>query len=896
MGSGKEEVGIELFELSELDFFKNKVKKVVFGANITDESKLIFRDNKIESKIRSVEFIGASVGFLEGNTIISKRSCIIFNQESSGQLKNNWFAGENIIEFKGMSEAELSGNFLKFKSCGIIQKEQSHIKAFNNKLRAYGEEAVGLKLSGMGESEMNRNKLNNMYIGAICSEASKLNFTENEVESKLKGICFSGMSEGIIYKNSLDTKEICLSYCGESSGEIKENSITAGTGLFINGLAQVKVAENIIKCMRENIKIEDQTKGIIKKNKLKSLRNKFSAGIVMSGSAEFYILENKFSGLSDAIRLMNQTISHIEKNVIKSSVYGLKIESGSEAHIKNNRIYETEYGIYYNSRVSYVNISSNYYRKNLKNKIDTVSLQKKKIFNTGARKEEMKNKTREWVIKNGKIFRFYYYLALYSFSFVLKKIFCTDIYLRRGMLLTDWHPGVSDIDLFILFKRRKSVVREKKFIKKIIFARSIFKIFFPFIGEIHISTLKELKNYIKFGGIRSYEGSLGWKPLLGSKKIKEKYAYDQIKFKFDCAAEILNLWQGCCGVYFNEEKTLNNSLKFLKAVIDILKYSYYIKKGDIKFSFISRTQIVDEVISDADVRAGLQNILSQIKNSWEKHEFNIELHEPVFICIFLYISDIFETLIKETDMHAVIYGDKFEKSVYKNLKKAQADLWGLGEEIYSKTEEKPLKIVQNKPGLFYVVIDNKITRQRLLPFIKHIAFVKNKSFSKSTKILLITETIYEVMLNLIHLDSPFNAYFPDTNEKGTYVSEYDSFQRYIGNSGAVKEINAYEGLLNTRVREAIVNISVSYRIEKMLKIDPGLYKSYFLSSLLAINIYLRRKELVVPPVMENIFRYMDSNNMKIPCSKFLRRKKLDNYNDISKIIYKMNNSSIFRNI
>lgn len=88
------------------------------------------------------------------------------------------------------------------------------------------------------------------------------------------------------------------------------------------------------------------------------------------------------------------------------------------------------------------------------------------------------------------------------------------VYLRHGLLDSDWVPGISDIDLTVLFEPGKSA--EEEFTFATAFWRRVehLKRFFPMLGEIDLIDSKQISSWTRFT-IRGKE-STSWKLLQGS--------------------------------------------------------------------------------------------------------------------------------------------------------------------------------------------------------------------------------------------------------------------------------------------------------------------------------------------------------------------------------------------
>jgi hypothetical protein len=89
-----------------------------------------------------------------------------------------------------------------------------------------------------------------------------------------------------------------------------------------------------------------------------------------------------------------------------------------------------------------------------------------------------------------------------------------SIYLRHSLLSLDWVPGVSDIDLTIIFEPPGSDEKEYVFLSKFWSEYIRLQKYFPMLGEADVISSEFLASWSAFG-IRGYE-STGWKLLYGS--------------------------------------------------------------------------------------------------------------------------------------------------------------------------------------------------------------------------------------------------------------------------------------------------------------------------------------------------------------------------------------------
>ncbi len=502
----------------------------------------------------------------------------------------------------------------------------------------------------------------------------------------------------------------------------------------------------------------------------------------------------------------------------------------------------------------------------------------------------MKKYVRNLLIKNKSpladaFFRLYYYIAVLAAASFLRFFLGFNVYLRRGMLLRDWHPGVSDVDLFAVARKEYSPRQEKKIIRAVLAGYGVLKFFFPVIGELHISNSKELRNYLRYGGVRAWEAGYYWKPLLGAPRITGEYRFIRDKFKFDCATEVLNLWQICCGAYFFEKKSGETSVRFLKAVIDILRYTYYLQQENPIPVFSSRSEVVRTYKNNGvnELESLGSDVLEIIERYWSRRRFENRFYERVYAEVLIYIDRVFKKhLSLETRRNQ---GNEYEfvEKVY-DLKYRQEKGWReFSEEIFRNASGVILKIILDTPGLFYVVVDDKITYSDAYCTAEFMKRAKMGFLSPHTNIIILTENTYGIMLNCLLMETPFKKFFPDYFKEGSRVFVSRFLKRSVANYRNMRPPAIRSDLIKLFALEAVAELAVSGRVEKKASLQGGLYKTFFLSNLAALKIFLTENKIITPPLFENTFSYLENKN---PGKDRLgvKNRRFDNYTFTSSIL------------
>lgn len=140
----------------------------------------------------------------------------------------------------------------------------------------------------------------------------------------------------------------------------------------------------------------------------------------------------------------------------------------------------------------------------------------------------MKDFIRTLVLKTNAVWPFSflnrmpYYLGVRAFVQVCKDFpQIQNAYLRHGLLGSDWVPGISDIDLTVLFESGRTSEEEFNFATSFWRRVGHLKRFFPMLGEIEVIDSKQMSSWTRFT-IRGKESD-SWKPLLRMGNLPVNY-------------------------------------------------------------------------------------------------------------------------------------------------------------------------------------------------------------------------------------------------------------------------------------------------------------------------------------------------------------------------------------
>ncbi|MBI3553939.1 MAG: glycosyltransferase [Elusimicrobia bacterium] len=89
-----------------------------------------------------------------------------------------------------------------------------------------------------------------------------------------------------------------------------------------------------------------------------------------------------------------------------------------------------------------------------------------------------------------------------------------SVYLHRGLTRDGWEPGVSDIDLVLLCEdgRQDADV----FLRDLGARLAALRRPFPMLGDVWLGSGEELRNYLRWGGLRAWEDAPDWRLVRGA--------------------------------------------------------------------------------------------------------------------------------------------------------------------------------------------------------------------------------------------------------------------------------------------------------------------------------------------------------------------------------------------
>jgi hypothetical protein len=482
---------------------------------------------------------------------------------------------------------------------------------------------------------------------------------------------------------------------------------------------------------------------------------------------------------------------------------------------------------------------------------------------------------REFVLRTECFFPFNYaYRLIYRISIV---IFLTAyrlnreveaVYLRRGLNLEDWVPGSSDIDYYIVIKKT-----DKKTVDAIMSLYCMLKKIFPFIGELQISTMGELYNYIKYGDARAYEALHSWKVLFGKKLPGIKFHKDKLKLHADLINEALNSYQMLNEMCFSPANEKCNDLKIYKAVTDIIRYTRHAGQQSSGIPE-SRMQALEHFKSGSipDAYTGiLERIKRFRKNSWMSSEKDR-------ISLLYYAVNYLDTqcgLLNKmlTQKTEDTVGSALAEKLFPADEKDCADASGweaLAGKILGASGDTVKSLLMNSPGLFYVFLDGIPDAAGILDLVGKVKKIRKESLAGHTKIILVTDNIFSSMINTLHLENPFNYYVYRTcgGNSSAGCRDQKIFTARFENKYVLLPAGKYRSRL---LRECVTLISIFYRT-KFSGNPRGFSKDileYFLPRILGLKCAIEKNSVAIPFSAENSIRLF-----KMEFSEYARDKRL----------------------
>ena len=379
-------------------------------------------------------------------------------------------------------------------------------------------------------------------------------------------------------------------------------------------------------------------------------------------------------------------------------------------------------------------------------------------------------------------------------------------------MLNNWIAGSSDID-YLSILEQTDINGEYNNILNIKKKYKSFKKIFPFYGENLILNEKDLKFYLKYGGIRS-KLLKNSKLLKGKKQDLKTDTIIDLKYKIDIVKEILNSYILLSNNYFYNIDIISD-ICFSKAATDILKYiEYFYNMKDLDKSRM-------KYLSEHD--NGITNKLYKVL----KNNINLDRDDRnhIYNCIFNEI----EKLSLEFNKKIIINNKTKEINVSKK------NSISLFEELYAYKKDI-LSIILDDPGLAYIVLNNSINKNKILSIYKK---AKENYCFYNTPILFFTENMYQMLLLSNFKNEPFefckqsnmsNRYF----ERRFYIGKNHRY--YHHNNEILKK------LLISSLSEKTIQINEIDITKGFNDIKAELY--YMLFDYIQFYLYLKNDKII----------------------------------------------------
>ncbi len=188
-------------------------------------------------------------------------------------------------------------------------------------------------------------------------------------------------------------------------------------------------------------------------------------------------------------------------------------------------------------------------------------------------------------------------IALFSAAVFVRFRNRASLYLRRGMTRRDWTPGISDVDLIAILDGQACVETEAA--QKLWWLYRGFKRFFPFFGELQITTPNEIRDYARHGGWRAREMP-DWLPLGGRPALDRVPDGDASALKLFHLQEALAAYLSLAQTYFEtagKKEPPEFGFKTSKFFIDVLRHGCAAAHGALEVP--SRQEFLGETRSGA---------------------------------------------------------------------------------------------------------------------------------------------------------------------------------------------------------------------------------------------------------------------------------------------------------
>jgi len=297
---------------------------------------------------------------LNGNDV-NRNKVGVYNRKTRNiKIKGNNFIGNTdkaIINHWKVENIEIAGNVLKHNINGIECFDETKAIVKDNTI-IRGDWAILLK--GRSECDIGVNSITNMrVVGIFCREMSTAHIYNNVIRKSFSGVrcddetqvklknntivndgcgidCFRSTSVEITNNNIVSDKESCLRFRENTNGYVEENSLGGLAAMQCGGTAQVKVIGNEILISDRGVEYNEQSSGVIERNRIFGKNNVNSIGISVSGESELVIKANKIDKVCKGIVCNEGARVKVENNKVKCKSIGIDCEGMSNGSFIDN--------------------------------------------------------------------------------------------------------------------------------------------------------------------------------------------------------------------------------------------------------------------------------------------------------------------------------------------------------------------------------------------------------------------------------------------------------------------------------------------------------------------------------------------------------------------------------
>ena len=833
----KNMIGILNNHNSEIGISGNEIKNssLLGISNINYSEALIISDNLLAGNKTACNFEGRGLGIainrntikkgyegiefnceinaeLKGNYIKTSNFDITANENSNVTFNNNIFEGSVNIQARGTSIVNIINSDLKFQKIGVICQDFSSVLIEGSRLEGVNNKGTGIEICGEAHIDIKGNTISNLELGVKCLEQGNVFIDNNSIScaGNLKAIQIEHAAKAEIIGNRL-------------SGIGKNNK---ATGIDISGAAKANLEKNVTENLWLAASYTEHSSGRI-------TGNDFSG-----------------TGSSTAIKVKNMAEVTINNNGMKNIAYGVSFGDEAKIAVNDNNINAAKF-IYNNANLDYY-IVEGLLQKNGFVDVDTHA--EGRVIPKLLRKFVLK--TRQNIILN------YFYKRIYKLTISIFKLIVENIngvkaiYLRRGLTFSDWIPGLSDIDLLLCIADL-SIKDEICLVRKLKKRYSFLKNIFPFLGEIHISTKKELEAFKASGSVRSLEAINNWKNLYGTEKTCGTAFIDKDSVILSSLNEMMNSYKALTELYFSKNRELKDTLAYIKAFIDVIRY--FICADNPGIIFHSRKEILDIFIEKYG-GSGEIDMLQDIEDIWVKNKaINDNLYAKSFQFMLVFIDKSLKIIFDK-----ILGIDKYQAH-YKALKKInndtdcdinQIETWEKHcSDLVNYYSGQISGVIMDNPGFLYFLLKDGVEINTV--FISKLSDIKENmrsiGFARNTPAIFLTKNMFQAILYSLHLESPFNYY---KLLKGNCVDVYccggeERWQYNINKEDFAAPSNDVVYML---IKDAVNALNLSMRVQSSVNINRKNNILYIFNRILGLCLAVDKK-VIAEPFMGNILSH-----------------------------------------